>query len=80
MINPDLSTYIIPTALDAPSIDPIIVEANYPEGPGGAKGFGELPLMGVAPAIANAVFNATGVRMNEIPITPERLYRKLKNQ
>lgn len=73
MLNPNFSTYIIPTIHDAPAINPIIIEEHYSHGPFGAKGFGELPLMGVAPAVANAVFNATGIRMNEIPITPERL-------
>jgi len=74
ILNPNFSTYIIPTSVDTPVIDPIIVEHPYPKGPFGAKGFGELPLMGVAPAISNAVFNATGVRMTEIPITPERFF------
>ena len=73
MINPDFSTYIIPAATEAPIIDPIIVEARFGEGPFGAKGFGELPLMGVAPAVANAVFHATGARIRELPLKPERV-------
>jgi CO/xanthine dehydrogenase Mo-binding subunit len=75
IINPNFSTYIIPTAVDAPEIEPVIVEHEYHKGPFGAKGFGELPLMAVAPAVANAVFNATGIRVTELPITPERLLR-----
>ena len=78
IMNPSFSTYIIPTAVDAPKIDALIVEHTYPKGPFGAKGFGELPAMGPGPAILNAVFNATGVRMKEIPITPER-FLKAKN-
>lgn len=78
MINPDFSTYIIPTSMDAPVIDPIIVEEPFPDGPFGAKGFGELPLMGVAPAVANAVTHAIGARSFEIPLTPERLFELLK--
>jgi len=74
MINPNFSTYIIPTSVDTAVIDPIIVEHIYPDGPYGAKGFGELPIIGVAPAIVNAVFHATGVRMKELPVTPERLF------
>ncbi len=80
MITTDLSTYIIPTSVDAPVIDPIIVEEPFPDGPYGAKGFGELPLMGVAPAVVNAVKHATGVRSFEIPITPERLFALLKQR
>ena len=75
--NPEFSTYIIPTAEDQPKISPILVEHPYPDGPYGAKGFGEQPLMGVAPAIANAVFDAVGVRIKELPITPEKIWQEL---
>lgn len=73
IINNRLTNYIIPTSLDAPDMDTIIVENQYPHGPFGAKGVGELPMDGAAPAIAAAVFNATGAFVSEIPITPERL-------
>ncbi len=66
-------TYIIPTALDAPAILPILVEEPYSGGPGGAKGAGELPMNGPAPAIANAIANATGLRIPDLPILPEML-------
>jgi CO/xanthine dehydrogenase Mo-binding subunit len=75
--NPHFSTYIIPTACDMPEIVPLIVEQPFPDGPFGAKGFGEQPLMGVAPAIANAVCSATGVTLNELPLTPERVWAAL---
>ncbi len=75
--NPHFSTYIIPTIREAPEIDPLIVEAPFPNGPQGAKGFAEQPLMGIAPAIANAVRNAVGVRVKEIPLTPERVWAAL---
>ncbi len=75
--NSEFSTYIIPTAEDQPEIVPIIVEHPYPWGPHGAKGFGEQPLMGLAPAIANAVYNACGVRVRELPITPEKVWAGL---
>jgi len=78
MINPNFSTYIIPTAVDSTVIEPIIVEHIYPDGPYGAKGFGELPILGVAPAIANAVSHATGVRIKELPVTPEKLYKAMR--
>ena len=73
IINNRLTNYIIPTSLDAPDMETIIVEKEYPHGPFGAKGVGELPMDGAAPAIAAAVFNATGAFVSEIPITPERL-------
>ena len=73
MLNNAFATYILPTTEDAPEIEPIIVEHGYSEGPYGAKGFGEVPLMGIAPAVANAVFNATGRRIRIMPIKPEKL-------
>jgi CO/xanthine dehydrogenase Mo-binding subunit len=79
IINPEFSTYIVPTAEDQPPIIPLIIEEPYPDGPYGAKGFGEQPLMGIAPAIANAVYDAVGVRIKELPLTPERIWRGLKS-
>jgi len=78
IINNRLTNYIIPTSLDAPEMETIIVEKEYPHGPFGAKGVGELPMDGAAPAIAAAVFNATGAFVTEIPITPERLQATLE--
>jgi CO/xanthine dehydrogenase Mo-binding subunit len=80
IVNNRLTNYIIPTALDAPEMETIIVENQYPHGPFGAKGVGELPMDGGAPAIAAAVFNATGAFVTEIPITPERLQRRMEPQ
>jgi len=72
--NPRMTNYIIPTALDVPPFETILVEAPYAHGPGGgAKGIGELPMDGGAPAIAAAVEHATGVVLDSLPITPERL-------
>jgi CO/xanthine dehydrogenase Mo-binding subunit len=73
VLNNRLTNYIIPTSLDAPEMETIIVEKEYPHGPFGAKGVGELPMDGAAPAIAAAIFNAIGAFNPEIPITPERL-------
>jgi CO/xanthine dehydrogenase Mo-binding subunit len=80
IVNNRLTNYIIPTSLDAPEMETIIIEKEYPHGPFGAKGVGELPMDGGAPAIAAAVFNATGAFVNEIPITPERLQRRMEPQ
>ena len=71
--NPSFATYIIPTSRDIPLIDTAIIESPYPEGPYGAKGFGETPLMGMAGCIANAVAQATGHDITRIPILPESL-------
>ncbi len=79
-MNPRFSFYHIPTTADAPEIVPIIIEAAYKEGPFGAKGFGEQPLMGIAPAVANAVYDAVGVRFREQPLIPERVWAGLKEK
>ena len=79
IINNRLTNYIIPTSLDAPDMETVIVEKEYPHGPFGAKGVGELPMDGAAPAIAAAVFHATGAFVSEIPITPERLQAEMEN-
>lgn len=66
--------YKIPTAVEMPSsIESIFIESNEPTGPFGAKGLGEPPLIVPGPAIANAVYNATGVRIRDLPITPEKI-------
>lgn len=79
IVNNRLTNYIIPTSLDAPEMETLIVEKQYPHGPFGAKGVGELPMNGAAPAIAAAVFHATGAFVTEIPITPERLQAEMEN-
>ncbi|MBI4469308.1 MAG: xanthine dehydrogenase family protein [Acidobacteria bacterium] len=73
MVNDRLTNYIIPTSLDAPEIETVLVGKPYPYGPFGAKGVGELPIDGAAPALASAIYNATGALVTELPITPERL-------
>ena len=78
--NPDLQDYTIPTAVDIPPIESILVESNDPAGPYGAKGIGEPTLIPVAPAIANAIFDAAGVRMRELPITAEKLFLAMKKK
>jgi len=73
-----LATAIVPTALDVPPIETVLVEKPYPHGPFGAKGIGELPIDGPAPAIASAVADAIGVVVPEIPLTPERVLRAIE--
>jgi len=78
MLNPNFRDYRVPTAVDAPEIIPIIVEATHEEGPFGAKGIGEMTLVSTPTAVGNAIYNATGIRLKELPATPERLLKYLK--
>src|SRR5712691_2873681 len=73
MANGQMTNYIMPTSMDIPPIRVFFEEQPYPFGPGGAKGIGELPMDGPAPAILSAIENATGVCLREIPATPEAL-------
>jgi CO/xanthine dehydrogenase Mo-binding subunit len=73
ILNNQLTNYIIPTSVDAPEIDVHWVPQPYRRGPFGAKGVGELPLDGLAPAVVAAIAQATGARVPELPVTPERL-------
>ncbi|MFA7577412.1 MAG: xanthine dehydrogenase family protein molybdopterin-binding subunit [Candidatus Muiribacteriota bacterium] len=79
IITSNFSTYTIPTSCDIPEFIPVIVESNYSKGPYGAKGFGEQPLMGMAPALTNSIYNAVGARVKQIPATPERVQESMKN-
>ena len=78
--NPNFTDYKIPSTLEVPDIEVILVESNDPTGPFGAKGVGEQGLVNVAPAIANAIYSAIGKRFKELPITPETILRVLKDQ
>ena len=73
MANAQMTNYIMPTSMDLPFIRVYFEEVPYRYGPGGAKGIGELPMDGPAPAIFNAVAHATGVDVRQLPLTPERL-------
>jgi CO/xanthine dehydrogenase Mo-binding subunit len=72
MANNQLTNYIIPTTLDTPNIDVVLLEHPYTRGPFGAKGVGEMPIDGPAPAVVNAIRHA-GVDVREIPATPEKI-------
>jgi CO/xanthine dehydrogenase Mo-binding subunit len=71
--NAGFLDYKVPSALDVPSIETVLVERPAAEGPFGAKGIGEPPIVPPPAAIANAIYHATGVRITSLPITPEKL-------
>lgn len=74
MVNNQMTNYMIPTIADLPRLRVYFLENPHPSGPGGAKGIGELPMDGPAPALLNALSNALGpLRLDEAPMTPERL-------
>ena len=77
MLNSQMTNYIIPTAADIPPIRVYFEENPYAFGPAGAKGIGELPMDGPAPAILNAIENATGQSFNRIPLLPEAMMEKI---
>ena len=78
MANGQMTNYIMPTSMDLPPIRVEFAEFPYPHGPGGAKGIGELPMDGPAPAILNAVHQAIGVDILRLPLTPELLAERLE--
>jgi CO/xanthine dehydrogenase Mo-binding subunit len=78
LTTPSLSEYLIPTAMDMPEVESIILESRSGLGPFGAKGIGEPAMTPVAPAIANAVADAIGVRIFDLPITPEKVVMALR--
>ena len=80
LITPSFSEYLMPTAMDMPKVECIILESRSGVGPYGAKGIGEPAMTPVAPAIANAVADAIGVRVFELPITPERIVKALQQR
>jgi putative selenate reductase molybdopterin-binding subunit len=77
-LNPAPRTYRLPLAKDIPPLEVILVETADPYGPHGAKGIGEIGVNGIAPAIANAIAHATGVRLRQLPMTPERVWQALQ--
>lgn len=80
VLNPSFSDYRMPTAADMPTIETILVEAPGGDGPYGAKGVGEPPVIPPVAAVANAVTAAIGTRIYDLPITPERVWRVLNGK
>ena len=80
MLNRNFTDYKIATIDNTPHMDSFIIETPETHGPYGARGIGEQPMIGVAPAIANAVCNALGVEFNTFPLTPERVWQAVKDK
>ena len=79
-LTTNFTTYIIPTAMDIPNIETVIVEVPEKSGPFGAKGLGEAPTVPISAAIMNAVHQAAGIRINDLPVTPEKVVNALKER
>jgi 4-hydroxybenzoyl-CoA reductase subunit alpha len=80
VVNPSFSKYRLPRSIGIPKIESIFIETNDPQGPFGAKGMGESSLLPTAAAIANAVYDAVGVQIKDLPITPEKVLKALKEK
>jgi CO/xanthine dehydrogenase Mo-binding subunit len=78
--TPSFAEYLIPTSLDAPEITTLVLESGDGVGPFGAKGVGEPSVNSVAPAVANAVYDAVGVRIRDLPITAEKVFKALQKK
>jgi CO/xanthine dehydrogenase Mo-binding subunit len=78
--NGNFLDYKMPTVKDVPPVEAVIIETDDENGPFGAKGIGEPGLVPTAPAIANAIYDAVGVRIKDLPITPEKVLRALKEK
>lgn len=78
LLNPDFTNYRLPTITDVPDLKVRFLNVEDPNGPFGAKSVGEIAMVAVAPAIANAIYDAVGVRLTRLPITPERMFAALQ--
>jgi len=79
-ITPSFSEYLLPTSMDVPDVETILIESGDGVGPFGAKGVGEPSVCSVAPAISNAVYDAIGVRIYDLPLTPEKIVKALQSK
>ena len=78
ILNANFRDYTLATALDSPKVKVFLIETVHPQGPFGAKGVGEIANSPTAPAIANAIYNACGVRIRDLPLRPEKILRELQ--
>src|SRR3989338_5329041 len=80
VVNPNFANYRVPRSIESTPIHTILVETNDPEGPFGAKGMGEASLLPTSAAIANAIEDAVGVRIKDLPITPDKVLKAIKEK
>jgi CO/xanthine dehydrogenase Mo-binding subunit len=80
MANSSFLDYRMPTSLDLPMIDTVIIEVPNPRHPYGLRGVGETPIIPPMAALANAIHDATGVRMSELPMSPHAILRTIQEQ
>ncbi|OGX51546.1 MAG: hypothetical protein A2267_02275 [Omnitrophica WOR_2 bacterium RIFOXYA12_FULL_38_10] len=80
VMNSNFTNYKVPRSVNIPKMESIFIETKDPQGPYGAKGMGEAALLPTAAAIANAVFDAVGIRLKELPFTPDKVIKALKEQ
>ena len=80
VINPSFMDYKLPSSQEIPEIVAIPVEVPLPEGPFGAKGIGELAVVGIAPAVGNAIYDALKVRIKDLPLFPERVLTAIEER
>lgn len=80
LLNPSFTDYKLFTMVEAPLVRPLLIETIDPNGAYGAKGVGETPRICPSPAVANAIHDATGTRMKQLPMTPERVFRAMKGR
>jgi len=80
VLNPNLLNYKVPTLLEMPEVETILVECHHKEGPYGAKGPGECTNVATPPAISNAIYDAVGIRIRDLPITPDKVLKALREQ
>lgn len=78
--NGNFANYRLPRSMGTPPVESIMVESNDPEGPFGAKGMGEASLLPTSAAIANAIYDAVGIRLKELPFTPDKIIKSLKEK
>jgi 4-hydroxybenzoyl-CoA reductase subunit alpha len=80
MVTANMLDYRVPTIQDSPPIEVGIVESNDPHGPFGAKEAGEGSLAAFLPALTNAIADAIGIRFNDLPVTPDRVFEAIENR
>lgn len=80
VVNPNFTHYRLPRLKGTPAMESILIETNDPEGPFGAKGMGEAALLPTSAAIANAIYDAVGIRLKELPFTPEKIITALREK